>query len=158
MKALDATLLGIEEILLKALFVILPLLCLLQVISRFILHIPVPWSEEAMRVLFMWATFIGASLAVKRGAHLSVTALVNILPEAPREIVALAIGLVCAVLCLYFSYNGLAVSMMEADSGETLPVSGLPTYISSMAIPIGFLLMAVRFVLVAIERRQRRAA
>lgn len=111
-----------------------------------------------MRVLFMWATFIGASLAVKRGAHLSVTALVNTLPEAPREIVALVIGLLCAVLCLYFSYNGLEVSMMEADSGETLPVSGLPTYISSMAIPIGFLLMAVRFALTAIERWQRRAA
>lgn len=156
MKVLDAVLLGIEETLLKALFIILPLLCFLQVMSRFVLYFPVPWSEEAMRVLFMWATFIGASLAVRRGAHLSVTALVNALPAVPREVVALVIGLACCALCLYFSYNGLAVSIMEADSGETLPVTGLPTYVSSIAIPVGFLLMSIRFALTAIERWRHR--
>ena len=64
MKYLDSLLCVAEGSLLAVPFVMLSALCFLQV----------PRSEEARRVLFIWATFIGCSLAVERGAHLAATA------------------------------------------------------------------------------------
>jgi TRAP-type C4-dicarboxylate transport system permease small subunit len=158
MKFIDEAILVFEENLLKVLFLALPALCALQVLSRFVLHIPVPWSEEVMRVLFIWATFLGASLAVKQGAHLSVRALVQVMPRPVGVAVTFAVDMACGVLCLYFAWAGFEVSLMEAQSEQVLPVLGLPTYLSSAALPVGFLLMGVRFLIAGIARFTTRAA
>ncbi|MDX9861763.1 MAG: TRAP transporter small permease [Rhodospirillales bacterium] len=152
MKALDTVLRVFEEKLLIVLFVALPILCFLQVVCRFVLFVPVPWSEEAMRVLFIWATFIGCSLAVRNGAHLAVTAVVNTLPRNVRNLLAVAINIVCCVLSLYFAYYGLDVVMMAVQVGEVMPVTGLPAYFATAAIPIGFAMMSLRFLMMAINR------
>jgi len=47
----------------------------LQNISRFVLRDSLSWSEELARYLMVWATFIGASIGVKRGSHVGVEAL-----------------------------------------------------------------------------------
>jgi len=157
MRLIDNALLVVEENLLKILFLALPALCALQVLSRFVFHIPVPWSEEAMRVLFIWATFLGASLAVKHGAHLSVKALLLVLPRPVGMAVTVAVDVACGVLCLYFAWAGFEVSLMEAQSGQVLPVLGLPTYLSSAALPVGFLFMGVRFLIAGLARLTPRA-
>mgnify|MGYP000938706635 CR=1 FL=1 len=152
MKIIDKALLNIEEIVLIVLFTILPILCFLQVITRYILEVPVPWSEEAMRILFIWATFIGASLGVKRGAHLGVEVLVNLLPVKAKNLFMGGIGLVCAAFCLFFAYNGAALGVMELENGQVLPVSGIPTVYSTLAIPVGFSMMTIRFAMIGLEK------
>jgi TRAP-type C4-dicarboxylate transport system permease small subunit len=152
MKLIDKVLLNIEEIILIVLFTILPILCFLQVITRYILEVPVPWSEEAMRILFIWATFIGASLGVKRGAHLGVEVLVNLLPVKAKNLFMGGIGLICAAFCLFFAYNGVTLGLMEVQNDQVLPVSGIPTIYSTMAIPVGFAMMSIRFAMIGIEK------
>lgn len=152
MLTFDRFLSFVEENALKILFIILPLLCFMQVICRFIFHFPVPWSEETMRILFIWATFIGCSLAVKRGGHLTVTAFVRMLPEYAHKLVAIMVLLFCCIMSAYLSYTGFAVSALEMTTGQITPVLGIPTIYSSMALPVGFLLMSTRFALLLIER------
>jgi TRAP-type transport system small permease protein len=40
-----------------------------QVISRYILHIEMLWSQEASLFCFIWSSFIGAGIAVRRKTH-----------------------------------------------------------------------------------------
>ena len=152
MKLVDRALLVFEENLLKVLFVAMPVLCFLQVLCRFIFHVPVPWSEEAMRVLFIWGTFLGASLAVKQGAHLSVTAFIHFLPRPVGQAVTVVVDMCCFVLCMYCGWAGFGVSLLEATGGELMPVMGIPTYFASAALPIGFFLMGVRFLICGLAR------
>ena len=154
MKSLDSFLYVVEQSLLIVLFAVLPILCFLQIICRFVFFYPVPWSEEAMRVLFIWATFIGCSLGVRRGSHLAVTAAVNMLPAAARAVLAVVIYVLCSLFCIYFAYNGLDVVLMAIEVDERMPVTGLPAYFSTAAIPLGFTMMAVRFLILAIERKR----
>jgi C4-dicarboxylate transporter DctQ subunit len=55
------------------------------------------WALEATVFLFGWLVLLGASYAVKKGAHLGVDAVVNLLSPAPRRILALISVAVCIV-------------------------------------------------------------
>ena len=45
----------------------------MQVVTRYVFKIPLPWSEEMARYLFLWLTWVGASsYATKERKHVSI--------------------------------------------------------------------------------------
>lgn len=55
-------------------------LIIYQVIARSIFHIPLSWAEEMSTYLFIWITFIGASITYKQGSHIVIKTFVNKCP------------------------------------------------------------------------------
>jgi TRAP-type C4-dicarboxylate transport system permease small subunit len=51
------------------LFTALTLVVALQVFTRFVLHLPFIWSEEAARFLFFWVVMLGAAMSVRSRRH-----------------------------------------------------------------------------------------
>jgi TRAP-type C4-dicarboxylate transport system permease small subunit len=51
------------------LFAALTAVVALQVLTRFVLHVPVIWSEEAARFLFFWVVLLGSALSVRTRRH-----------------------------------------------------------------------------------------
>lgn len=51
------------------LFGALTLVVSLQVLTRFVLHVPFIWSEEVARFLFFWTVLLGATLSVRNRRH-----------------------------------------------------------------------------------------
>ena len=47
------------------------------VVARFVLHAPLVWSDELASILFLWLAMLGAVVALRRGEHMRMTALVN---------------------------------------------------------------------------------
>lgn len=45
---------------------------LLQIISRMLLKVPFPWTDELARGTFVWFCFLGAALAMRQYAHLGI--------------------------------------------------------------------------------------
>jgi TRAP-type C4-dicarboxylate transport system permease small subunit len=58
-----------NRILAVVLFAALTIVVALQVLTRFVLHIPLIWSEEVARFLFFWVVLLGAALSVKTRRH-----------------------------------------------------------------------------------------
>lgn len=54
------------------LFILFFLSVVIQVFFRYVLNLPLTWSEEAARYLNVWAVLLGASLSVKYKDHLRV--------------------------------------------------------------------------------------
>src|SRR5213593_1591263 len=52
------------------------------VIARFVLHRPLVWSDELASILFLWLAMLGSVVALRRGEHMRMTALVS---KAGRE-------------------------------------------------------------------------
>lgn len=52
----------------------------LQIIFRFLLNSSLVWSEELMRYLFVWLSFITASIAVREHKHISVDFVTTFMP------------------------------------------------------------------------------
>src|SRR4051812_10588465 len=46
------------------------------VIARYVLHLPLIWSDELASILFLWLAMLGAAVAFRRAEHMRMTALV----------------------------------------------------------------------------------
>jgi TRAP-type C4-dicarboxylate transport system permease small subunit len=111
----------------------------LQVVSRYVFSYPFDWPEELARYLFIWVALLGAALALKRGAHFSIDALVRRLPARWRLIVPLSIHVILAAFTLVVAVKGFQLAMRVSEqlsSGMEIPM----TY-PYLSVPVSFAVM-----------------
>ena len=114
---------------------------LVDVFSRYILAIPLPWAPEFSILLFQMASFIGAGLALRRGLHFGLGLVLPARSLRARQAVAVFGGLVVLVSSLYLLRYGWVLTLMtKASNYPTLPFSHNVIYIGLM---IGAGLMAI---------------
>ena len=70
----------------------------LQVFNRFVLGLPLSWSEEFQKFGHVWMVFIAIPVAYRRGAHIGMDALLVRLPRPARRTIELAIEILWLVL------------------------------------------------------------
>ena len=73
-----------EYYLIVFLFTILIVVCFLQVLFRFVFNLPLAWTEELSRYVFIILIYCGASAAVLDNAHVRVELIDNVLSERCR--------------------------------------------------------------------------
>ena len=66
------------------------------VVSRYVLHAPLIWSDELASILFLWLAMLGSAVAFRRGEHMRMTALVA--SAGPRLWAYLDVVGTCAAL------------------------------------------------------------
>jgi len=64
---LVALLAAAERLVIATLMAAITLLTLAQVIWRYVLEMPIQWSEEVARYCFVWVTFLGAAALMRLG-------------------------------------------------------------------------------------------
>lgn len=129
---------------------VMTLVVFVAVVFRYVLNSPIGWSDELARLLFTWLVFLGGAVAVSRGAHIGIDALVQLLPAAPRGVVAaVADGLIVVILTVLV-YYGVLLSAMTVS--VTTPSLDVPVAAVYAAAPVGAALMLVHH----LERLARR--
>ncbi|MGW8220951.1 MAG: TRAP transporter small permease [Syntrophobacteria bacterium] len=113
----------------------------LQVICRYVLGAALTWSEEFSRYGLVWIAFLGGSMAVKRGAHMGVEALVNALSPKTRKIVQLFT--LCAVIGFLVIATIKGIELALFNMNQHSPAMGVPMGAVYLAIPTGCLTMLI---------------
>ena len=90
----------IEETLIASILGLMTLITFANVVARYGFNANILWALETTVFLFGWLVLLGASYAVKKGAHLGVDILVNMLAPKPRRI----LGLFAVAVCIAFSF------------------------------------------------------
>lgn len=90
-----------------AAFIVMFAAALAQVLFRYVLQIPVPWTEELARVLFTWAMLLGIALAIRTGEHIRVEALADRLPPRASILLELAFQLLIVLFLLMLARGTL---------------------------------------------------
>ena len=95
----------IGSTILTALFLVMTTLGFVQVICRYFLEFPLYWSEELIRYLFVWTTFLGAGVATAQGLHIEIDILSTIMAKKPpvrKEKILRTIRIISTSLMLIF--------------------------------------------------------
>lgn len=129
---------GFERLLEVVVFVLMIALAVLvaaAVVFRK-LNAPIVWYDEVAVILLAWITYYGGALAALKGAHISVSALVDALPPAPR-VAATLFAEACVIgFFVLLGYAGWRIlGVLATDYLVTLP-SVSNNYVQSV-IPIG---------------------
>lgn len=122
----------------SAMFVVV----LAQVVFRYVLAHPLPWSEELARYLMVWVACLAASEAYVKGNHVGVTLIVNAVRPKQRKIMILIIHSAVCVLMGVVVYQGFALSLMVGD--QLSPAMELPMTWPYMAVPVGAVLIFIQ--------------
>ncbi|MBT9430256.1 MULTISPECIES: TRAP transporter small permease [Symbiopectobacterium] len=135
---------GIEA--LAGLLVLAEIIVLLSgVISRYVFHAPLVWSDEVATIGFVWLTMLGAVIALRRGQHMRITALVSHLSEDKRAFVeALAMGVSLAFLILIFEP---AWEYALEELIVVTPALEISVFWRAASIPVGITLMLITMLL-----------
>ena len=121
------------------LMVVLSIDLLLGVFSRYVLVRTFTWYDEIARGCFVWLTFLGAAMGVKRQAHFRLHIIVDRLTPRLRQATVVILPLVVIIFAGVLIQQGLV--FLEIGKFQQTPVMGLPKTWIYVAIPIGGALM-----------------
>lgn len=89
-----------EETAIAILLGAMTIITFVNVVMRYVFNASLIWGLELTLALFAWLVLFGMSYAVKVTAHLGVDAVINILPQRGRRILAL----IAAACCLIYAF------------------------------------------------------
>lgn len=148
----------VEYFLVAVMIAVMAIVNFLQVVFRYVIEGSLPWSEELLRFLFVWTTFLGAGIGVRKGAHLGLTIIVNNLPPKLKKFVVFINYLICIVFSAIIGMLGLSIVSMQAEFNVRSSAMVLPMYWISLAIPVSFALIILHFATLAMGYEDREKA
>jgi len=115
------------------------------VVSRYVFHRPLVWSDELASILFLWLAMLGAVIAFRRNEHMRMTAIVAM---TSREMQAfLDVLATCAALAFLVMIAWPALEYAHEETFITTPALEVTNAWRAAALPAGIGLMAVFAVL-----------
>ncbi len=96
----------------------------LQVFNRFVLGLPLSWSEEFQKFGHVWMVMLAIPVAYRRGAHLGMDMLLRLLPPRAQSAVGLLTEVLWLLLALALGRYTLVI--MQIAKSQDSPGMGIP--------------------------------
>ena len=121
-------------------FLALTLVGGLQVFNRFVLGLPLSWSEEFQKFGHIWMVMLAIPVAYRRGAHLGMDMLLRMLPGWSQRAVGLLTELLWLALALAIIRYTFAIMVVARNQDS--PGLGLPMHWVYFGMVIGGIYLA----------------
>ncbi|MCC8193070.1 MAG: TRAP transporter small permease [Deltaproteobacteria bacterium] len=105
-----------------------------QIVLRYGFNKAPSWSEELVRFIFVWLTFIAAGMGVRERIHIGIDVVVNLLPKALKNVAACIVNLIIAGFGLFLLVTGIEITM--GTHIQASPALGLPMSYVYAAMPV----------------------
>jgi TRAP-type C4-dicarboxylate transport system permease small subunit len=115
------------------------LVVLSQVIFRYALNQPSPWTEEAARYLFIWIALLGAAFGVLQGSHFGFDMIVRRMPSAVQRMERWFVPACMSILVFVLIVHGFR--MLRIVSFQVTPALQMPMRYVYFALPVSGILM-----------------
>ena len=146
---------NVEEGALCLLLFLMVTITFVTVVTRYVFDLPLSYIDQLVPNMFVWVTFLGASAAVKRRAHLGLSLLYDMVPAGGRAALDALILLGCGAFFLGAAAYGAKIVSLQMENRLTTSL-GYPSWLVGLAVPVGSVLFVVRSVEAWV--RHRRAA
>lgn len=157
-RLLDRSLSLLEQGLLVAALVASTASLIADITLRNTVGMALPWAAELTRYAIVWMVFVGAAVAAREGSHITIDIVGEALPLRLGKAVGIAAMLISAAACALFAVIAGKLVMQMLMFRQLSPSLEIPMWTVYLAIPVGFLLMAVRFLQAAVAAASKDAA
>ena len=124
---------------------LLVLLVFMQIVTRNLFGRSISWLEEFGRYVFVFCTFLGASVAIGTDGHPKMTAVLLAVPRFARCVMLIAGNAICCASCFLVAYYGYVQITKQIASGAMSTALPIPMYVPYLIIPIGLVTSGVRY-------------
>jgi TRAP-type C4-dicarboxylate transport system permease small subunit len=120
------------------------MLSALQILMRNVFDSGFLWIDPLLRHFVLFIALLGGIVATGQKRHIQISFLERFLHGKARHIVGSIAAALSVVICLAIVHASLLLLRDEIASGERA-LFGIPSWVILMAIPAGFLSIALRF-------------
>lgn len=110
-----------------------------------------PFVEELTCVGLMILSILGAATASKRGAHLGLSVITDLLPKTAQNVIALICDILNAAFCVVVVYLGYLMVQNQINSHVLSMGMSWPVWLYGIWLPIGGAVLFIRQVQLAIK-------
>lgn len=141
----------IEEILCVICTVIMTTLVFANVLSRYVFHSSLSFSEEITTYLFILLSMMGTAIAAKRRAHLGLSILTDAVSPGARRVLMTAGFAIAALFSLALFLYGILMVVNQYNLAMVTPSMQWPEWVYGTFVPFGAFFITVRFAQAAVE-------
>ncbi|MEW4328831.1 TRAP transporter small permease [Rossellomorea marisflavi] len=136
----------------STMLIFLTILVVLQVTTRFVINVPLAWTEEIAKYLMIYIVFFGSGLAMRNNQHIAIDFMVEILKGKSKVVLEKIILWICGIFSVFLIYFGSQLTFRVIEqSTPTLQYSMAWAY---AAIPLGALLMLLNIIAALIDPQE----
>ena len=133
-----------EEVLAAALIAAMAILAMVNVVTRYLIQLPLAFTEELEVNAMVWLTLLGAASAFRKRKHLRLLFFTQKFSPLVRKVIERLVNLMAAALFCGLGYLGWLQLLDERLLEITSESLGYPQWVYTVAIPLGCALVVLR--------------
>jgi len=146
LKQVDNYLRFFENVSVVLLLSVASILAFLEVVLRYAFSASITWSSEVVVLCIIWAIFIGLSVTLSQGAHIKVEVIVNLFSGNKKLAIVLLSTLIGVAFAVFLFFYSVEYAAFLKESEERSITTNIPEYIYFLALPLGGLLLSIRYI------------
>ncbi len=115
-----------------------------EIVARLLFQTGVHSSSDLTYHLVLWITCLGGAITSREGKHITLSVGLEAIPEPFRHWVQTLTTFVSTTIASAMTWSGLSLVLIGFDPGRR--IAFIPTQLAAAILPVGFLLMTVRFI------------
>jgi TRAP-type C4-dicarboxylate transport system permease small subunit len=121
-----------------------------NVVLRYGFNYTLAWSEELVRIVIIYSTFVGASVAIKQGAMIRIDAVVQMFPRLKKGLTVYTHILMLGFACIMV-YYGYKMTHLQLITNQKTIIMQIPLVIVYAIMPVTGVMIFIRTVQVMIQ-------
>lgn len=125
-------------ILLNISLIVLTVCTFLQVVSRFVFQLPIPWSTDIIRISFIYVIFLAVPVLIKLKDHITIDILLSVLPPKLLKLFEIIITIFILLFSIILCYSGY--KFMMSSGNQFMPYLRVSMFYVYAVIPFSSLI------------------
>ncbi len=117
-----------------------------QVIARNFFDTGLLWGDSLVRVLVLWLTFIGATIASRNDEHIRIDLLGRLFSDSWKRHSRRFASLFTSLITGVFAWYSLQFVMLDYADG-IVAFAGVPAWLCESVMPLGAAVISLRYLL-----------
>jgi TRAP-type C4-dicarboxylate transport system permease small subunit len=143
--------LKVEEFLLSTFLGLMVFMVLLQILLRNFFSSGIAGGDAIVRHMLLWVGFLGAGIATRGGMHIKIDLASKFLSRKGIQIAEVITNIFSVIIGCILVYAAYDFVKLEYDAKGELLFFHLPIWLMESIIPIGYLIITLRFASKGIE-------
>lgn len=134
----------VERASLTAIIIFMSVLLIINSIARKVGTL-IYFVDETAMFLMILLTFIGMPHAARKGQHIAMSAILDLVPPKVKKIMIFVISIIGAIVMFYMAYISTSYVYKVYYFKQLLTTLQIPYWIILVIVPIGFFMTGVNF-------------
>ncbi len=149
MQAWVARLHRVEDAALVILLSAMIALAATQILMRNFFESGFVWIDPLLRVLVMWLSLLGATVATRDNKHIRIDLLNKLFTPNTHCLIQAVVGQISAWTCLVIGWYGMGWISLDFEDGMTA-FAGIPAWMLEIIVPLSFTLIGLRYFILSL--------